>query len=52
MPSNIFGFPGISLAAAADGFLRCLDRGPKALFFDEWPVVKSQVWKIKTVKKN
>ena len=29
MPSDIFLFPAISLAAAAGGFLQYLDRGPK-----------------------
>ena len=33
MPVDIFWFPAIWLAAAAGGFLRYLDRGPKVLFF-------------------
>ena len=41
MPSDIFWFPAIWLAAAAGGFLRYLDRGLKVSFFGEWPGVKS-----------
>jgi uncharacterized membrane protein SpoIIM required for sporulation len=37
MPSDIFLFPAIWLAAAAGSFLRYLDRGPKELFFREKP---------------
>ena len=37
MPSDIFWFPAIWLAAAAGSFLRYLDRGPKELFFREKP---------------
>ena len=51
MPSDVFWFPAIWLAAAAGGFLRYLDRGPKVLFFGEWPGVKSFFLKIKTIEK-
>jgi hypothetical protein len=37
MPSDIFLFPAIWLAAAAGSFLRYLDRGPKELFFSDKP---------------
>jgi hypothetical protein len=37
MPSDIFLFPAMWLAAAAGSFLRYLDRGPKELFFREKP---------------
>ena len=35
MPSDIFSFPGIWLAAAAEGFLLYLNRGPKVLFLKQ-----------------
>ena len=35
MPSDIFWFPAIWLAAAAGSFLRYLNRGPKELFFSD-----------------
>jgi hypothetical protein len=35
MPSDIFWFPTIWLAARAASFLRYLDRGPEELFFYE-----------------
>jgi hypothetical protein len=35
MPSDIFWFPAIWLAAAAGSFLRYLDPGPKEFFFSD-----------------
>ena len=40
MPSDIFLFPAIWLAAAAGSFLRYLNRGPKMLFFSNKFVYK------------
>ena len=51
MPSDIFLFPAIWLAAGAGSFLRYLDRGPKELFLaTNWGA--KTIFKLKTLPKN
>jgi hypothetical protein len=51
MPSDIFLFPAIWLAAGAGSFLRYIDRGPKELFFSDKPGSEDN-FKLKTLPKK